>query len=154
MSPTPLMDIQTRIPPLMSLYLYPTYPYPPFPNPDLCVGSYVDNWLVQCRRCRPNSTRDSGISSDTDSPSIVNSDTELSDTSCQSDASILSEPPGHSEDTMLACSHDDLPLEPDLEQSTTCIDIDNIDMEMFLEEADNFLKLIEIEAELYKLPWL
>ena len=148
MSPTPLMDIQTRIPPLMSLYLYPTYPYPPFPNPDLCVGSYVDNWLVQCRRCSPNSTHDSGISSDTDSPSVVNSDTDLPDTS-QSDASILSEPPGHSEDIMLPCSPDDPPLEPDLEP-ITC----HIDLEMFLEEADNFLKIIEIEAELYKLPWL
>ena len=153
MSPTPLMDIQTRIPPLMSLYLYPTYPYPPFPNPDLCVGSYVDNWLVQCRRCSPNSTHDSGISSDTDSPSVVNSDTDLSDTS-QSDASILSEPPGHAEDIMLACSHDNPPLEPDFEQSITSHSFTNSDIELFLEEADNFIKLIEMEAELYKLPCL
>ena len=153
MSPTPLMDIQTRIPPLMSLYLYPTYPYPPFPNPDLCVGSYVDNWLVQCSRCRPNSTRDSGISSDTDSPSVVNSDTDLSDTS-QSDASILSEPPGHAEDIMLACSHDNPPLEPDFEQPITCHSFTNSDIKLFLEEADNLIKLIEIEAELYKLPFL
>ena len=101
----------------------------------------------------PNSTRDSGISSDTDSPSVVNSDTDLSDTS-QSDASILSKPPGHSEDTMLACSHDNPPLEPDFEQSITSHSFTNSDIELFLEEADNFIKLIEIEAELYKLPCL
>ena len=106
---------------------------------------------MQCRRCRPNSTRDSGISSNTDSPSVANSDTELS---CQSDASILSEPPGHSEDIMLPCSLDDPPLEPDLEQSTTCHSFTNIDLELFLEEADNLIKLIEIETELYKLPCL